>query len=154
MPAPWKPIPDHTYLVSGLQTIVEGCPVVVTATPDQVGLPLGTAADLIVGVAQADVGPLALGQAINNTAIPVQVFGTAKCFAKGTIAAGSMVRIFTATINVTPPGYAAAVAVWPVSASTQTAAGSQPFPVLGRARNATTTDGDIVYVDLIPGATY
>ncbi len=154
MPTPWKPIPDHTYLWNTAHTVIAGCPVVTTSTVDEVDLPAGASTDIIVGVATADAGPNALAQAVNATDVPVQVLGTALMYGKSGITAGAMVKINTATINVTPAGYASAVAVWPVTAATQTAAGSQPYPIVGRARNGTTADGDIVYVDLLIGEYY
>ncbi len=154
MPSPWNPFGTHTYLWNTAHTVLAGCPVVVTTTTDQVDLPAGTAADVLVGVAAEDAGPNAYGQAAQETTIAVQVYGTVKMYGKASITVGAMVKVASATINVTPPGYAAAVAVWPVTVATQTAAGSQPFPIVGRARNATTSDGDIVYVDLLIGATY
>lgn len=151
MAGSWKPVADHTYLWDTASTIFAGCPVVASSTNDMVTVPAVAATDHIVGIAQEDAGPSAVGSAINETDIAVQIFGTAKCFGKSGITAGDYLKI-AATISVTLNGVSSTV--YPLTTATRATAGSQPVPIVGRAKNSTSADGDIVYVDLMPGATY
>ncbi len=152
MPATvFQPVPPNTYLWNTAHNIYAGSPVVVSSTAFTADTPAVWSADVVLGIALEDAGPAALGDAVNKDAITVQEYGTAWCYAKGTIAAGSWVKI-GATISVTPPGYASSVTVQTVTAATQTAGGSQPYPMVGRALSASSADGDIVYIELVPGA--
>lgn len=155
MAGQWTPVDPHTYLVAGANLIIAGCPVIQTTTANTVDIPTGAATDHLVGVALEDAGTGALlGQDATKPDIAVQVFGTAKMYGKSGITAGDYVKVASGSISVTPPGYASAVAVWPVTTAARAAAGAQPAAIMGRAQNATSADGDIVFVDLLPGATY
>lgn len=150
MPQVRNPVPAGTYLWNTAHSVYAGCPVVQSGTTDEIDLPAGTSADRIVGIALEDAGPAALAQAATQQVIAVQELGIARCYAKGAITAGNVVKVGT-TISVTPAGYSAAVTMQTVSAATQAAAGAQPAPVVGIAQNTTANDGDIVYVRLQPG---
>lgn len=154
MAGQWKPVADHTFLWNTAHTTYKGSVVIATSTANQLDNPSGTIAnDLPVGIAQEDVGPAAFGPAINAAVVDVQVFGTAACYGKGTINAGSIVTENTAVIALIPQGspYTSNVNVWPVLAASQTAGGSAPKPAIGRAMTAGSADGDIIYVDLLIG---
>jgi len=154
----YTPLPPNSYYWDTTVTAYQGAPVVLkgSGNPYMVTNPAGTAADVIVGIAEVDAGPSvpsSEAEAANITVMGVQEYGVARCYAKGTIHAGNAVKCGP-TISITPAGYSAAITVYTVQASTQTAAGSQPFPIVGFAVTESSADGDIVYVRLTPGVSY
>lgn len=148
-----KPLPDRTFLWNTAVTTYAGAPVVISTVANTVTNPAGTAADIIVGIAQEDAGPLAPIQAVNAQSLAVQYFGTARCVAKGTINVGNAVKIGP-TISITPAGYTSAITIYTVQAATQTVAGSQPYPIVGWAETPSAADGTYVFVRLDLNATY
>lgn len=149
------PYSPDSYYVKSTSNIYAWTPVVRdTAADGQVMVPGGAGAGNIVGVAIQDAGPLTLAQGPNLTVVPVQQHGRVQMYAKGTVTAGDVVKIGT-SISFTPPGYATAQTLFTAQTATQTAAGSQPAPVLGYAESTSGgTDGDTVWVYLIPGMMY
>jgi hypothetical protein len=152
----YTPITPNSYYWDTTVTTYRGSPVVVKPTgnnPYMVTNPAGTSADIIVGVAEMDAGPGVPAayepQAANVDVITVKEVGVVAMYAKGAITQGQMVKIGPA-ISVTPAGYPSPITVYTAQAATQTAAGAQPYPVLGIAITNASQDGDVVYVLLRP----
>lgn len=148
----YTPITPNSYYWDTSVTTYRGSPVVAKLSgtnPYMVTNPAGSSADIIIGVADMDAGPsvptLYEPDAVSVDVITVKEVGVVAMFAKGTITQGQMVKIGP-TISITPAGYPSAITVYTAQAATQTAGGSQPYPVLGIALTNTSADGDIVYV--------
>lgn len=153
---------DVTFLNTQNQNIQPYAPLVVDTTNSttiQTGAMLPTAAgQLPIGVADDKAKLDQYGNVVSGQGIACRVLGLFKCYASGAITAGSMVSIdssgnWVETLNgsVVASG---GVSTPTVKAQAQTAGGSQPVPIVGRALTAAQNAGDRIVVDLMIGATY
>lgn len=153
----WTPIPTRAYLWDTAVSTFKGCPVVMSSTADQVTNPARDNTDVIVGIADEDAGPAGFASSVTEKLIAVRLFGVVACYAKGAITAGTYVKV-GATISALPTmsgaSYTANATLQTVTAATRASAGAQPYPVLGFATTAASADGDIVYIQLTPGAQF
>lgn len=96
-----------------------------------------SATNEVIGVCydQAKTDPT--GAVVAGSGVAVRTWGIAKAICSAAITAGQYVKVSTSSGHVGP--------------ATQTAAGSQPSPIVGRALNTTSASGDLVLVLLMIG---
>jgi hypothetical protein len=127
---------DKGFLTTGATAYARGEMVILTTDGTTIARAT-TANSRCIGVVMEDleVAKVSTGKAV----IDIRIMGIARCLVSGAVALNDRVANDVNARLVT---------------KAQTAAGSQPTPVIGTALQASTTAGDMIDVLLTPGDTY
>lgn len=94
----------------------------------------------VIGVCYDEAKKDPSGNVVASSGIAVRTWGIAKITCSAAITAGQYVKVSNSSGQVGP--------------ATQTAAGSQPSPIVGRSLNTTSASGDLALVLLMIGARF